>query len=129
MPQQQFLLIVLGIIVISLAIAMGLVFFTDQASAANRDALTTDLSGLATRVQQYYRRPQVQGGGGRSFEGITMEYLTSRGTNINGSYTITSVSSNKLQIQASGRELSPDGSPLSVTMTVFPDSTYLVFNN
>ena len=63
MGQQQLLLIILGVIVVGIAVAVGITMFSDNAISANRDAVTNDLVNLASRAQQYYRRPASMGGG------------------------------------------------------------------
>ena len=94
MGQQQLLLIILGVIVVGIAVAVGITMFTDNAISANRDAVTNDLVNLAARAQQFYRRPTALGGGGNSFVGLTadaagLRKLTNRETNANGEYSIT----------------------------------------
>ena len=77
MGQQQLLLIILGVIVVGIAVAVGVTMFNDSAVSANRDAVTNDLINFASRAQQYYRRPKALGGGGGSFVGILgMQQLT-----------------------------------------------------
>ena len=71
MGQQQLLLIILGVIVVGIAVAVGITMFNDSATSANRDAVTNDLINLASRAQQYYRRPTALGGGGGSFAGLS----------------------------------------------------------
>jgi hypothetical protein len=69
MGQQQLLLIILGVIVVGIAVAVGITMFSDSAINANRDAMVNDLVNLASRAQQFYRRPSSLGGGGNSFAG------------------------------------------------------------
>ena len=92
MGQQQLLLIILGVIVVGIAVAVGITMFNDSATSANRDAVTNDLVNLASRAQQYYRRPTALGGGGGSFTGLTIKHLTktngSSMINGNGEYTV-----------------------------------------
>jgi len=129
MGQQQLLLVLLGVVVVGIAIAIGISMFVDNAVSANRDALTSDLAALASRAQTYYRRPRVQGGGQNSFTGLTIEHLTSKAANANGTYVVTSVDPAQVVLDATGKETGSDGNSLSVTMTVFPDSTFVVANN
>ena len=63
MGQQQLLLIILGVIVVGIAVAVGITMFSDSSINANRDALASDLVNMASRAQQYYRRPTALGGG------------------------------------------------------------------
>jgi Tfp pilus assembly protein PilE len=132
MGQQQLLLIILGVIVVGIAVAVGITMFQDNAVSANRDAVTNDLVNLASRAQQFYRRPVALGGGGNSFtggSGLTMAKLTSKTSNANGTYSLGTVNATSAVINGTGVEKGTDGSPISVTMTVFADSTYVVANN
>ena len=130
MGQQQLLLIILGVIVVGIAVAVGITMFKDNAVSANRDAVTNDLVNLAARAQQYYRRPTALGGGQGSFSGITadisgLRILTSipNGTNANGTYSIISSSVSSMVIQGTGTETGNDGTtPVKVVMDVWADS-------
>jgi Tfp pilus assembly protein PilE len=131
MGQQQLLLIILGVIVVGIAVAVGITMFKDNAVSANRDAVTNDLVNLAARAQQYYRRPTALGGGQGSFLGLTqdaagLKKLTSmpNGTNANGTYTISAAgTSTTIQLQGLGVEMGNDGSnPVKVIMDVWADS-------
>jgi hypothetical protein len=129
MGQQQLLLILLGVIVIGAAVVIGMTLFDDNATSSNRDALSSDLTGLALRAQGYYRRPRVLGGGGNSFLGLTMAKLSSKPSNANGTYSVTSVSATQVVLDGVGLENGTDGRNLSVTMTVFADTIAIVLNN
>ena len=135
MGQQQLLLIILGVIVVGIAVAVGITMFTDNAVSANKDAVTNDLVNLASRAQQYYRRPLALGGGQGAFTGLTangagLAKLTSKAINSNGTYAIhTAGDANSVEIWGTGTEKGTDGLPLSVKMLVFADSTYVTFAN
>jgi Tfp pilus assembly protein PilE len=135
MGQQQLLLIILGVIVVGIAVAVGITMFSDNAVSANKDAVTNDLVNLASRAQQYYRRPTALGGGQGSFTGLTadaagLSKLTSKATNSNGTYSITGAgSTTSVTLQGLGTEKGTNGSPINITMLVFADSTYVTFNN
>ncbi len=124
MGQQQLLLIILGVIVVGIAVAVGITMFSDNAVSANRDAVSNDLVNLAARAQQYYRRPAALGGGGNSFAGLTndatgLAKLTNMpgGKNANGTYTIaTAGDANSVVIQGQGTETVSGGS--YVTMCI-----------
>jgi Tfp pilus assembly protein PilE len=111
MGQQQLLLIILGVIVVGIAVAVGITMFSDNAINANRDAVSNDLVNLAARAQQYYRRPTALGGGGQSFVGLSadvvgMAKLTNRAGNANGDYTITTAgTANEVIVQGVGKEV------------------------
>ena len=129
MGQQQLLLIILGVIVVGIAVAVGITMFNDSATSANRDAVTNDLINLASRAQQYYRRPVALGGGGGSFAALAgnIQLLTkTSGTSMingNGEYTILSASSSQVSLQGEGTETGNDGTnPVKIVMDVWADS-------
>ena len=128
MGQQQLLLIILGVIVVGIAVAVGITMFKDNAVSSNRDAVTNDLVNLAARAQQFYRRPVALGGGQGTFNGLTdIKMLTSMpgGTNANGKYTLLSTPGGQgpVVISGDGVETGNDGSsPVHVEMNVWSDS-------
>ncbi len=126
MGQQQLLLIILAVVIVGVAIAVGIVLFKDNATQSNRDAVTTDLINLAARAQQYYRRPSTLGGGQGSFAGLTaIKMLTAlpNGENANGIYSISSPTTASVQIIGVGVETGIDEVlPVKVRMDVWPDS-------
>lgn len=73
MGQQQLILVILGVIIVGIAIAVGTILFKDNAIDQNRSQVRADLGTLAQRARQYYMRPQYLGGGGRSFAALTVE--------------------------------------------------------
>ncbi len=86
MGQQQLLLIVLGVIIVGIAIAVGISMFKSNAQSSNRDQVINDLNNLAAKAQQFYRKPVAMAGGGQSFGGFTMAAVDTG--NANGSYWV-----------------------------------------
>ncbi len=139
MGQQQLLLIILGVIVVGIAVAVGITMFSDNAVSANRDAVSNDLVNLAARAQQFYRRPAALGGGGNSFVGLTADAtglakLTNMpgGKNANGTYSVQSVgTANQVVLEGVGTENVSGGN--YVTMRIIArdqgrtDSLYQVY--
>jgi Tfp pilus assembly protein PilE len=127
MGQQQLLLIILGVIVVGIAVAVGITMFNDSAVSANRDAVTNDLVNLASRAQQFYRRPIALGGGGGSFTNLTSMALLTKTSgasmvNGNGTYTLTT-GTNSITLTGHGTETGNDGTtPVMVVMLVWADS-------
>jgi Tfp pilus assembly protein PilE len=125
MGQQQLLLIILGVIVVGIAVAVGITMFSDNAVNANRDAVSNDLVNLAARAQQFYRRPVALGGGGNSFVGLSadaagLSKLTNMagGQNANGTYSVkTAGTANQVVVEGVGTETAPDGQ--KVTMDIY----------
>jgi Tfp pilus assembly protein PilE len=129
MGQQQLLLIILGVIVVGIAVAVGITMFQDNAVSANRDAVVNDLVNLAARAQQYYRRPTSLGGGQNQFTGLTADASglkklvntnASPWVNANGSYRIAVAGSDSsVWLEGLGNEIGNDGSAkVKVTMEV-----------
>ena len=127
MGQQQLLLIILGVIVVGIAVAVGITMFTDNAVNANRDAVTNDLVNLAARAQQFYRRPTALGGGGNSFVGLTadaagLRKLTNRASNANGTYRIMTIGSTTgVVLEGVGTEYAQGTDKVTMEMHVFND--------
>lgn len=87
MGQQQLLLIILGVIIVGIAIAVGLSMFTAQSVGANRDAIISDLTNMAANAYQYRIRPTTMGGGGGSYVGYSIP--PSLVSNENGVYSVS----------------------------------------
>lgn len=128
MGQQQLLLIVLGIIIVGIAVVVGINVFTASSSSANRDAVISDCTNLASLAQQYYRKPAALGGGGNTFTGWTIP--TPLATTGNGTYTAT-VAAQSVTLVGTGNNLGNNGtSNVQATMVVGPNSiTSTTINN
>lgn len=126
MGQQQLLLIILGVIIVGIAVAVGITMFQDNAVSANKDAVTNDLVQLAAKAQQYFRKPTSLGGGGNSFTLITADAAgmallvsTAFSNNDNGKYTVTTAgTASAVVFTGVGKTALADGTTWpSVTMT------------
>lgn len=89
MGQQQLLLIILGVIIVGIAIAVGLSMFSAQNVQANRDAIINDLNNLAANAYQYYIRPSSMGGGSNSYTGWTIPSTLDTTDNATYAATVT----------------------------------------
>jgi Tfp pilus assembly protein PilE len=126
--QQQLLLIILGVIVIGIAVAIGITMFADSAASSNRDAVVGDLENLAGNAEQFFRRPTAMGGGGNSFNLLTtssITLLTNIPFNTNGSYFIETAGAGSgtnslVVIKGVGVELF-NGSLVAAHVYVYPD--------
>ena len=67
MGQQQLLLIILGVIIVGIAIAVGLQLFQSGSVGANQDAMINDAMNIAAHADQWRIRPVAMGGGGGDF--------------------------------------------------------------
>ncbi len=113
MGQQQLLLIVLGVIIVGVAIAVGVTQFKSSAVDSNRQAVIGDLINLAAKAQRYYRTPTSLAGGGQDFQNF---YLTATDTgNANGSYSLaTSAPSDNSYVAGSTSAISSSATTIYI---------------
>ncbi|HOZ02121.1 MAG TPA: hypothetical protein PLG20_09910 [Candidatus Syntrophosphaera sp.] len=71
MGTQQLLLIVLGVIIVGVAIAVGITIFNNQAYNSNQQAVASELNNYAAMAIQWWKTPIAQGGGGQVLTDIT----------------------------------------------------------
>ena len=125
MGSQQILLIVLGVIVIGIAVAVGLMMFNSQASNSNRQVVVSDLNNFASMALAFYKTNTENGGGGETW-GTTDQIGQWLGFSWNGTYMQTengtytpSISGDDLTIIGTGTEVGNNGSsPVQATIIV-----------
>ena len=123
MGQQQLLLIVLGVIVVGIAVAIGINIFTESAAQANFDAVMSDMLRIASNAQQWYMKPSSLGGGGRTFASISLANINISPSNANGDFSLSNIAAGSFDVTGLGKEDGDkDGTPVTVTLTVYPDS-------
>ena len=90
MGQQQLLLIILGVIIVGIAIAVGISMFSSSSVQSNKDAIINDLNNLAANAYQFRIRPTTMGGGGGSYTGGSgFAIPTKLASNDNGTFAGT----------------------------------------
>jgi hypothetical protein len=114
MGQQQLLLIILGVIIVGIAIAVGLSLFSAQSVQSNRDAIINDLNNLAAQAYQFRIRPTSMGGGQGDY--TTFSIPVKMRTNENGTY-VASPSTNSIDITATSAQNSSN----YITVTIDSD--------
>ena len=123
MGQQQLLLIVLSVIIVGIATTVGINMFSASAASSNLESVTNDLLNYASRAQQYYVKPTGLGGGGNSFAGLTIQDLTAKRSNANGTYSVVSAGATNAVLQGNGvQDGDGDETDVQVQVTVFADS-------
>src|SRR5213592_521782 len=106
MGQQQLLLIILGVIIIGIAIAVGITMFSSASVQSNKDAIVNDLNNLAANAYQYKIRPTTMGGGQGSYANYTIP--TKLQTNDNGSFAVVGAgTATKITLKGSSSSYSP----------------------
>jgi len=118
MGMQQILLIVLSVIIVGVAVAVGITMFKSQAVSSNRQAVIADINTLAGQALGFYKTPESFGGGGYAWgaddaklgawlgyghDGTTGDTLTTE----NGTYKLT-IATDVLTITGNGKEIGDD---------------------
>lgn len=120
MGQQQLLLILLGLVVIGIAIAIGINLFRANAISSKRDILTNETIDMAAQAISYYKRAREFGGGGKSFIGWQIPSQVQN--TINGSYIISQIYSDSVVLVATGTEVVTGDDSIQVKTTVYSDN-------
>lgn len=125
MGQTQLLMIVLAVIIVGIAVAVGISQLGESALAGNRDALTLDCQTVVSKAQGWYRKPVSLGGGGNSFTGFTLAKSGTDSTNANGSIAVISAANAAFTVKCTGTENVSSGVPVFVQLayTASNDST------
>ena len=145
MGTQQILLIVLSVIIVGAAIAVGIQMFNSQSYSANKSAIAADAQSFASQIVQYYKTPESQGGlGGDMYVGGDGNTEGTPGTpvtvadvggfigwggattsNDNGFYVISSVdvTEKTVKIKGTGKEEQNSQNPVIETTITFPAGT------
>ena len=96
MGTQQILMIVLSVIVVGAAVAVGIQMFDNQSKNQARAAIHADLLRHSVNIQAYHRTPVFMGGcsGGTPILGDMMAFINNGATaptieTPNGTYTFT----------------------------------------
>jgi hypothetical protein len=97
MGQQQLLLVILAVIIVGIAIAIGLSLFSAHSIQSNKDAMIDDLNNIAAHAYQFRMRPISMAGSAGTYTGYVIpKKLTS---NPNGKYSCV-VAPNEITLKA-----------------------------
>ena len=118
MGTQQILLIVLSVIIVGIAVAVGITMFNAQATNSNRQAVMSDMNNLASSCFAFYKTPASHGGAGSAGwvvlddlgNWLGYEWDGAACTTGNGVFTITITDSDHMTIVGVGTEIGNDGS-------------------
>jgi len=78
MGTQQILLIVLSVIIVGVAIAVGITMFRNQAVNSNAQQLAAEATNIRNEIVQWYKTPADQGGAGRVVTDTNIPVLYTR---------------------------------------------------
>ena len=108
MGQQQLLLIILITILVGIATVVAVNTLQVTHEEQNRDAIRQDLLQAHAMARGYYEKPRIIGGGGESFENITLNLIALPERNENAIYEITERNKESFTIEASARVIDED---------------------
>jgi len=129
MGTQQILLIVLSVIIVGAAIAVGIQMFNNQSYTANKTAIAADAQSYASQIVQYYKTPVSQGGAGSPTAAMTAADIGNFigwggasliGENENGDYAISVIDGNEVIVFSLGKEQKGTDNPASLTQIELP---------
>jgi hypothetical protein len=120
MGQTQLLLVILAVILVGVAIFVGVSMFSANAVENTRSAIMTDLHAFGGKALTYYWKPATQGGGNKSFNGVTIGQIAAMGENPNARYYIESAQDDNCVIVGVGKIVASDGDSVTVRMRVSP---------
>ena len=96
MGQQQLLLIIVGVIIVGIAIAVGIAQFGANSTESNKDGVMSSLQNISANAYQYKIRPGTLGGGGNAYTAYTIP--TKLVSDQNGTYSVISTTQNQVQL-------------------------------
>jgi len=119
MGTQQILLIVLSVIIVGIAVAVGITMFNTQSINSNRNACIADMNNFAASAYAWYKTPTSHGGSGNGsttptadavgeYVGYNYNSTTDTWSTDNGTYKIETCDATSLVIQATGTGTSVD---------------------
>jgi hypothetical protein len=96
--QQQLLLVILGVIIVGVAIAIGVTLFAAQSISSNRDAMINDLNHLGSFAYQFRIRLRSMGGGQGDYTTFTIPPKMT--WNEDGTYSVNNAQVSSLTLLA-----------------------------
>jgi len=126
MGQTQLLLGILGVLLVGVAIFVGISMFSANAVENTRSAIITDLQAFSGKALTYYWKPATQGGGNKSFNGVTIGQIAAMGENPNARYYVESAQDDNCVIVGVGKIVAGDGDSIRVRIQVSPTKRGIV---
>lgn len=89
MGQQQLFILILVTILVGIATIVAINTMQDSRQNANYDAIRQTMFDASTRAQAYYMKNSMMGGGGGSFQNITLEFIEIQDDHEHGTFSIS----------------------------------------
>lgn len=100
MGQQQLFIVIMVTILIGIATIIAINTMQDTRTNANHDAVRQVILDASTKAQGYYLKHEIMGGGGKSFQNITMEIIEIESENEHGTFSISDIGNDSFTITA-----------------------------
>ncbi len=126
MAYQQFLMLVLAVLIIAITVSVGLDIFNQNSRNVNRRAIISEMNIYASVAIAFYKTPTSFGGCGREWDvdrlgywlGFDYDHTTNTTSSNIGSYTFSS-NGDTLTIIGVGTEIGNNGSTnIQATITI-----------
>jgi hypothetical protein len=118
MGQTQLLLVILGVLLVGVAIYVGVTMFEANTVENTRNAIISDLNAFASRAHAYYWKPTTQGGGNKSFLGVTLAMIYPMGENANANYYLEAPAADNCTIVGVGKVVASNGDSIRVRIRI-----------
>ena len=128
MGQTQLFLVMLGLLIIGVAIYVGLRMFGANTEEDTRNAIIQDLQTFSSHALAYCSKSTSQGGGDKSFSGVTIRQIYPMVENENARYYVESATDDQCIIDGVGKIVSGDDS-IRVRVRVTPQRKFIEILN
>lgn len=103
MGQQQLLLTILVTIIVGIATIVAITVFQEFSEQNRVEGMRQQLLEAVSIAQTYYKKPAAIGGGGGSFQQVTLNILNLDSANEYGTYTIENKGSESVTLLATSK--------------------------
>jgi hypothetical protein len=129
MGQTQLLLVILGVLLVGVAIFVGVSMFEANTVENSRNAIMADLNAFASRAHAYYWKPTTQGGGNKSFAGVTLRVIFPMEENNNARYYLESTTQDQCIIDGVGKVVASNGDSVRVRIRITEPRNFIEILN
>lgn len=130
MGQTQILMIIMAVVIVGIAVAVGISQLGQQSLDANKEAITNDCMTAISKAQMWYKKPTSMGGGGNDFSSLTNAKAGITTSTANGAINLNPDSATQITCTGTGVEKNDAGTAIVVTMvyTATTDATTTTYN-
>lgn len=100
MGQQQLLIVILVMILIGIATIVAINTFDNSRVQTNHEAVRQIMIDASGHAQAYYRQSPLMGGGGGSFQTVTLEDIQVQADHEHGTFSITDTGTDSFTLSA-----------------------------